>query len=151
MWLIVSFRVRKAFNMTLATGLVHLFPPKHHARAIRILDDVLEIEPNNASCLMGRGYVLQAARKWNEASELFLKVADQLPDDVDVGLVAKEEHAWCLVEKEVPELDIAIKELQSILDQVEALDGYEQRKARLWWRLGQCYWRLEGTKVLHLF
>ncbi|KAL5507335.1 SKI3 [Sanghuangporus vaninii] len=139
-------QVRKAFNVSLATGLVHLFPPKHHSRAIRVLDEVLSLDPNNVPCLMGRGYVLEAAGKWNEAADLFLKVASQLRDDVDVGLVAREQYAWCLIEKEQPELETAIAELQSVLDQIEALDGYEERKARLWWRLGQCYWRLEAEK-----
>ncbi|KAL5485002.1 SKI3 [Sanghuangporus weigelae] len=139
-------QVRKAFNVSLATGLVHLFPPKHHICAIRILDEVLSLDPSNVPCLMGRGYVLEAARKWNEAADLFLKVAIQMRDDVDVGLVAREQHAWCLIEKEQPELETAIAELQSVLDQIEVLDGYEERKARLWWRLGQCYWRLEAEK-----
>lgn len=95
---------------------------------------------------MGRGYVLEAACKWDEAANLFLKVSSQLRDDVDVGLVAREQHAWCLIQKEPPELDTAIAELQSVLDQIEALDGYEERKARVWWRLGQSYWRLGGKR-----
>ncbi|EJD03262.1 TPR-like protein [Fomitiporia mediterranea MF3/22] len=135
-------QVRKAFNASLATGLVHLFPPKHHARAIRVLDDVLSFEPNNVTCLMGRAYVFQASRRWDDAAELFLNVVNQLPDDVEVGLVAKEEHAWCLVERAEPALDVAVEELQFVLNRIEPLDGYEQRKARVWWRLGQCYWRL---------
>lgn len=123
---------------------MHLFSPKHHVRANRILDDVLSFEPNNAVCLMGRGYVLQTAQKWADAAELFLKVTEQLPDDVDLGLVAREQHAWCLAEG--GELDVAVEELQSVLDRLEDLDGYEERKARVWWRLGQCYWRLGGMR-----
>src|SRR5579863_5485593 len=52
--LMVLFSVRKAFNVTLATSLVHLYPPKHHTRALRILGDVLSEDPNNVNCLMGR-------------------------------------------------------------------------------------------------
>ena len=93
---------------------------------------------------MGRGYVLEAAHKLEEAAKLFLKVASQLRNDVDVGLVAREQHAWCLIQKKQPDLDTAIAELQSVLDQIETLDGYDERKARVWWRLGQCYWKLGG-------
>ena len=96
---------------------------------------------------MSRGYVFKAARRWDEAADLFHRVAEQLPDDVDIGLVAREEHAWCLAEKEEPNLDIAIEELNSVLDQVEGFDGYDQRKARVWWRLGQCYWRAGGKDM----
>ena len=134
--------------MSLATGLVHLFPPKHHVRAIRILDDVLSVDPDNVHALMGRGYVFEAARKWNDAAELFLRVVNQLPEDLDVGLVAKEEYAWCLAEKEDCELDAALAELKTVLDQLGPLDGYEERKARLWWRLGQCFWRRGGKNVI---
>ncbi|KAH8119473.1 TPR-like protein [Phellopilus nigrolimitatus] len=136
-------QVRKAFNISLATGLVHLFPPKHHARAIRVLDDVLSFEPDNAPCLMSRGFVKQSARSWADAAELFRKVAVQLPDDVNMGLVAEEERAWCLAEE--GELDVAVEELQNVLDKLEELDGYEERKARVWWRIGVCYWRLGGA------
>ena len=46
---------------------------------------------------MGRGYVLQAAGKWQDAAGSFDVVANKEPEGIDTGLVAKEEHAWCLI------------------------------------------------------
>ena len=84
--------MRKAFKVVLALALVHLFPPKHHARSLRILDDVLNEDPNNVPCLMGRGHVLQYRGKWTEAETMFTH-AYCLDSDSDVGLEAREERA----------------------------------------------------------
>lgn len=97
---------------------------------------------------MGRGYVLQAASKWIDASKLFETVYKVDPDDVNTGFVAREEHAWCLVQ--LDQLDVAAEELQDVLERLEQWDGYETRKARLWWRLGQCYWRQGGKSHLSI-
>lgn len=96
-------------------------------------------------CLMGRGYVLQAANKWEDAAKLFKIVADQAPNDIETGLVAREEHGWCMVQ--LGRVDEALQELQEVLDELEQVEGYETRKARLWWRVGQCYWRLGGEDI----
>lgn len=87
--------------------------------------------------------MLQAASKWEEASKLFEVVIKEDPDNVDTGFIAKEEHAWCLLQ--LNHLQTAAEELQGVLDQLEQWDSYETRKARLWWRLGQCYWQMGGT------
>lgn len=87
--------------------------------------------------------MLQAASKWEEASKLFEVVIKEDPDNVDTGFIAKEEHAWCLLQ--LNQLQTAAEELQGVLDQLEQWDSYETRKARLWWRLGQCSWQMGGT------
>ena len=81
--------------MVLVTSLVHLYPPKHHPRALGIIDEVLAQEPENIACFMGRAYVLQAVNKWDEARALFTKVAQLIPEDLEDGIRAKEELAWC--------------------------------------------------------
>jgi superkiller protein 3 len=83
---IVSSSVRKAFKVVLSTSLVHFFPPKHHPRALRIMDEVLSQDPQNVACLMARGYILEAAAQWTEACECFARVVGLIPDDVDDGL-----------------------------------------------------------------
>jgi superkiller protein 3 len=130
--------VRKAFNVVLGTGLVHFNPPKHHLRALGILDVVLEADKDNIVALMGRGYVMQSAKRWEDARELFGRVAALRPDDLAEGIRAKEEEAWAEVHLE--NLDIAEGALRSIL---ETLDGTEERgedKARCSYRLGRCLW-----------
>ena len=139
-------RVEKSFKISLVSGLVHLYPPKHHKRAAPILEEVLTLDPRNVHALMSRGYVLKAAQKWDEAAQAFLSVAEQLTGDVDIGLAAQEEHAWCLAEQ--GEIEVATEELQAVLDSLEVLKGIGVRKAKVWWRLGVCYWRLGGAKFM---
>jgi superkiller protein 3 len=56
------FSVKKAFNVALATSLVHLYPPKHHTRALRILDEVLSEDPNNVE--LPYGSWLRLTARW---------------------------------------------------------------------------------------
>ena len=65
--------MKKAFNVSLATALVQFYPPKHHTRALGIINAVLAKDPDNVPCLMGRGYILEYVGKWQEAEALFAK------------------------------------------------------------------------------
>ncbi|KAK0197963.1 superkiller protein 3 [Armillaria mellea] len=103
-------------------SLVHLFPPKHHARALSIIDDVLSTSPNNISCLMGRAYVLEQANKWEDAADLFSRVHELLPDDLDNGLRAKEEHAWC--RSRTGAFDFAVAALKEVLDTMDTFNDH---------------------------
>ena len=127
---------------------MHLFPPKHHGRALGIIDDVLSRDSQNIRCLMGRAYILQFSKKWSEAANLFKQVADLLPEDVDDGLRAKEEHAWCNAQGGDP--DGGSKDFKDVLAVMETLDDREGDQARCWWRLGKCYWDM-GGKILNIF
>ncbi|KAI0356305.1 TPR-like protein [Trametes cingulata] len=133
-------QVKKAFNVTLATSLVHLFPPKNHIRALRIIDDVLAEDPDNIPALMGRGFILQYAKKWSDAEELFAKVVKLNPDDFDQASRAREERAWCIAM--FGELQKAADELREVINELDTLEGHEEDKARCWWRLGRCYWEM---------
>uniref|UniRef100_D8QCZ7 Superkiller protein 3 n=1 Tax=Schizophyllum commune (strain H4-8 / FGSC 9210) TaxID=578458 RepID=D8QCZ7_SCHCM len=135
-------RTRMGFNVVLATSLVHLFPPKHHARALPILDDVLSQDPLNVPALMGRAYVLEAAQNWNEAAECLNKVVSILPDDLDDGLRAKEELAWCRSQQ--GDLAGAVEALSEVKETLNGLEGRELDQARCLWRIGKCYWDMGG-------
>lgn len=137
-------RVKSAFNVLLATALVHFYPPKHHVRARRILDDVLQEDPDNVSCLMGLGYVQEYAKRWSDASETFARVIQLRPDDLEVGLRAKEELAWS--KAQVADPDKGVKDLTNVAAMLDTLDDRDQDQARCWWRLGQCYWALEDPE-----
>ncbi|CDO72766.1 hypothetical protein BN946_scf184994.g19 [Trametes cinnabarina] len=132
--------VKKAFHITLATSLVHFYPPKHHVRALRIIDDVLTEDPDNISALMARGFVLQHAKRWEDAAELFGKIIRLKPDDADIASRAKEEHAWCAAMS--GQLQAATEELREVIGELEAIEGHEEDKARCWWKLGRCYWEM---------
>ncbi|KAG1896020.1 superkiller protein 3 [Suillus fuscotomentosus] len=120
--------VRKAFHIILATSFVHLFPPKHHPRALYFLNDVLKQDPTNVDGLMGKGYVFRYAEKWEEAEVLFAQAAEQLPDDVDKGVEAKEESAWCLSRMHADAGVDALKEVFETLKDIEDRDTGESRE-----------------------
>ena len=122
----------------LSGSLVHYFPPKHHIRALRIIDGVLSEDPENVPTLMSRGFILEHAKKWPEAEAIFAKVAQLDPEGVDHGLRAKEEHAWS--EAMCGKLQAAVDELRDVISALDELEGREEDKARAWWRLGRYHW-----------
>ncbi|RDB24954.1 Superkiller protein 3 [Hypsizygus marmoreus] len=135
---------RTRFKVVIATSLVHLFPPKHHPRALRLIDDVLSQSPDNVACLMGRAYILQHGKKWKEAADLFGKVDNLLPDDLDQGLRAREEKAWCLCQFE--DLQMSLTGLLDIFAILEDFEERDEDKARCLWRIGKCYWMMGDDK-----
>ena len=126
----------------LGTSLVHYYPPKHHLRALGILDDVLLNDEVNVPSLMGRAYILQASRDWNAAAQLFLRVYELLSDDVNEGLRAREEQAWCALHQ--GREDEAADALEAVSEVLDNLEGREMDQARCWWRMGKCAWQTEG-------
>lgn len=138
--------VKRAFNVLLAVSLVHYYPPKHHIRALRIIEEVLSEEPDNIACLMSRGYVMQRAHKWDEAAACFHRVAELAPDDVVDGLRAREEEAWCMVETH--NSDAGEKALMEVVDVLDGEEGRENDKARCWWRLGKSRRELGGEQAI---
>lgn len=91
---------------------------------------------------MARGFIMQAAGKFADASEVFLAVPKWETDDNKNIYSAREEYGWCLAE--MGELESAAHELRGVLDKLELSDGQEIKKARVCWRLGVCLWRLGG-------
>ncbi|TFY78330.1 hypothetical protein EWM64_g5681 [Hericium alpestre] len=132
--------VKKAFNIILATSLVHLYPPKHHARALRIIDDILQQDPDNAQSLMGKGSILQCSKDWSRADANFSRVLELLPEDKDDVIRAKEEHAWCQVQ--LGHLEDGAELLKATIDALEGIEGRDEDRARCWWRLGRAYWEM---------
>ncbi|KAF8557962.1 superkiller protein 3 [Imleria badia] len=131
-------QVRKAFDVALATALVHLYPPKHHPRAIRLLDDVLRFDPVNVDALIGRGYVLQHTGKWEEAEALFTKATSLTPPGTQKSVRAKEESAWCLSKIQVGK---GVQALKEVLNDLQG-DEHDMDRARCLWRIGQGCWEM---------
>jgi superkiller protein 3 len=124
----------------MATGLVHHFPPKHHPRALGIIEQVLTKEPNNVPCLLAYAYVLRCGQKYTESRLLFVRVAQLVNKEESrlLYLEAKEEVAWC--DSLSTNYHDACVGLRSIKDELEVVDNHTERKARVWWRLGQTLW-----------
>jgi len=107
-----------------------------------MIDDVLSQSPDNVTCLMGRGYVLQEAKRWAEAWPLFSRVEGLLPGDVMEGLRAKEEAAWCSCQ--LGDLQTAITGLQDTLKALQEQNDRSHDIARCFWRIGKCFWEMGG-------
>ncbi|KAJ7502768.1 TPR-like protein [Mycena galericulata] len=131
---------RLGFKVVLATSLVHLFPPKHHARALSVIDEILSHAPNNTAALMGRAYILEHDRRWDDAAELFLRVSELLPGDMELGIRAQEEQAWC--QSQSGASAAAIKGLEAVLTVLTELEDADAECARCLWRIGKSYWEL---------
>ncbi|KAG9316442.1 superkiller protein 3 [Chiua virens] len=129
-------QVQKAFNVGLATALVHLYPPKHHPRALRLLDDVLRFDPNDVDGLIGRGYVLQYTGRWEEAEGLFTKATSLLSPGTPKSIRAKEEGAWCLSKVQITQ---GVQALKEVLNDLQG-EEYGMDRARCLWRIGKCCW-----------
>jgi superkiller protein 3 len=130
----------------LGTSLVHHYPPKHHASALRILDGVLSDDEANVPSLMGRAYIFQASGDWAAAATSFSRVCELLPDDVDKGIRAREEQAWCALHQGNGE--VAMDELKAISEVLDNLEDREVDQARCWWKMGKCAWQTEGSYPL---
>ncbi|KAF9451265.1 protein prenylyltransferase [Macrolepiota fuliginosa MF-IS2] len=137
-------RTRVGFQAIIATALVHLFPPKHHQRALPILRQALSFSPNNIRCLFAHAYILQTAEDWLPAADVFDKIASLLSDDLDGGLKATEEQAWSHWRATHEEADI--QSLRGVLATLSGLEGREHDTARCLWRIGKCLWDQGGEK-----
>ncbi|KAI6121364.1 superkiller protein 3 [Pisolithus sp. B1] len=133
--------VRKAFNVALATALVHSYPPKHHQRARQLLDDVLKRDPDHVDALLAYGYILQRAEKWEEAKGVFSKATTRLPPDIPKYVRAREECAWCLSRIRIAE---GVKALKDVLKDLEE-EEFTLDRARCLWRIGMACWDLGGS------
>ncbi|KAJ7497133.1 TPR-like protein [Mycena latifolia] len=135
---------RLGFKVVLATALVHLFPPKHHVRALSVIDQVLSQAPSNTAALMGRAYILQHSQRWAEAAELFANVGNLLPGDLQLGIRAQEEQAWC--QSRASELEAGIQGLEDVLAVLTELEDADAECARCLWRIGKSYWDIGDEK-----
>lgn len=123
--------------MTLATSLVHFFPPKHHKEAIHVLDEVLGNSPRNSAAWIGRAFVLQAASEWEAAMEAFDQVSF-LEGDTMRGLRAREESVWCRCQLgQYQEALCGLQHVLELLNNVEE-EGIKSHRARCLWRIGNC-------------
>jgi superkiller protein 3 len=122
------------------TSLVHHFPPKHHPRALGIIEPVLAKEPDNIPCLLGHAYILRYSRKYAEGKSLFAGAARLVNKEEDhlSYLEAVEEVAWC--DSLSKNYQDACEGLRSIIDELDDIAEHSARKARVWWRLGQTLW-----------
>ncbi|WWC70645.1 uncharacterized protein I206_104596 [Kwoniella pini CBS 10737] len=137
--------VRASLDTILGLACVPYFAPKHHPRAIRLLEGVLKFEPNNKEARFARAQIHQAAGKWSHARKEFKSLIDAGGDEKDV-VAAKEELAWCLVnDGDLEKGREILEEVVEIRDARWEKDGKDDEaysRARAWWRLGRAEWSI---------
>ena len=96
---------------------------------------------------MGQAFVQQAALKWKDAGATFDLVFSIIPDDINLGLRAREEGAWCKVQIDLCEEGLV--DLLQVLDALDALDDDKRNsdRARCLWRIGKCHMLLKGPSI----
>jgi superkiller protein 3 len=145
-----AYSARAALDVILGTALVHYYAPKHHPRALQLLDGVLKQNPKATACLMGKGYIFLGESRFSEAREQFeqaleIERAKRLSEDQvrsDLDLEATECVGWSMIKEGRLE-----EGRQMLLDMVEVLDRDEARNqdsARVWTRIGQAEWQMGG-------
>ena len=127
----------------LAISLVHLNPPTHHIRAQRLLDNLLSRSSNNFPCLIARAYIYEHNRNWSKAFLLFSEVYGGATEDT-MRFEARAERVWCMgnIGGRITEALTELHEVATAMDQ--DLKTGKARKARAWWRYGQCLWSSNG-------
>lgn len=148
-------------SQLLLTALTHLHPPQHHARSSRLIDGVLEKDPSHIDTLLARAYIDQSASRWESARGVFEKVRSiaaslnandyrnrierLLSLSPDPDQEAWIEMAWCDVN--LGNLERAKSEMDTILERLDPISfqgATAELRAKLWWRLGQCLWLMDG-------
>lgn len=146
----LSLRARAALDVTLGSALVHFFAPKHHPRALQLLDGVLKQNPKATACLMGKGYIFLGEGRFSEAREQFENalqvergkriVADQAPSNLE--LEATECVGWSMIKE--GRLEEGRVKLLEVVDVLDKDDSRNQDSARVWTRIGQAEWEMQG-------
>ncbi|KAJ7675089.1 superkiller protein 3 SKI3 [Mycena rosella] len=82
--------------------------------------------------------------RWGDAAELFAGVSNLLPGDLQLGIRAQEEKAWC--QSRAGELEVAIQGLEDVLAVLTELEDADVECARCLWRIGKSYWDIGEEK-----
>jgi superkiller protein 3 len=142
-----SSSVRASLDTALGVSLVPYYTPKHHPRALRLLNGVVSTEPSNTEARFARALISQSAEKWAEAREEFQHLLDVGGGDKDM-VSAKEEVGWCLVNEgkleEGRDILEEVVEKRDSRNEAGASDDEAFARARAWWRLGQTEWMIGG-------
>ncbi|OXG33946.1 superkiller protein 3 [Cryptococcus neoformans Bt15] len=136
--------IRADLDTVLGVALVPHYPPKHHARAARILETVLKIHPTNNEARFARAQIYETAGQWSDARQHFEKIVQNGGSEKE-RLDSKEEVGWCLAnEGKLEEGRDILEEVIEVRDtKTEKEKEAEAReRGRTWWRLGRTEWMI---------
>ncbi|CAO1616349.1 unnamed protein product [Parajaminaea phylloscopi] len=139
------------------TALAHIYGSQNHAKAMRLLSDVLD-HGLDVDALFTLAYIESEAQRWDTASRLFqqLKERKSLEDDEkeaaerilslhkEPRIEAKGELAWC--EVKLGRLEEGQEDIVAVIAAFDE-DAHrnpsdqlfdDETRARAWWRAGEC-------------
>lgn len=141
---------RAALDVTLGSALVHFFAPKHHPRAMQLLNGVIKQNPKATACLMGKGYIFLGEGRFTEAREQFEAaleierskriVADQAMSILE--LEATECVGWSMIKES--RLQEGRSKLLEVVDVLDKDESRNQDSARVWTRIGHAEWEMQS-------
>ena len=138
--------LRTLLETDLAVSLTHHDSPRHHVRALRLADTVLQRKPAELRCILSKAYNFESSERWQEAYELFQRVESE-DTEPRVQFEARREKAWCLgnvTDRAQDALD-ELYEVATLMDQDAEIERVQ--KAQAWWRCGQCSWKMDSEST----
>lgn len=151
-------------DILLGSAFVHYYAPKHHPKALKLLDGVLTDHPDSVPCFMGRGYVFAGEQRWHEARLEFEKAialeqesqnSTAVPKEGQPAgsiwstfrLEATEQQGWCMTKEAM--LAEGIEVLRGVAEVFDADVARKIDSARVWWRIGVAEWEMGGKLGFH--
>ncbi|EIW82901.1 TPR-like protein, partial [Coniophora puteana RWD-64-598 SS2] len=131
---------RQSLEECLSWALVHLHPPRHHPRAIHLVEAALAQNAQRSRSLITKGYIMQNASRWQEAADLASRKARVIQDNT---LLAEEEYSWCVsrLEGRIVEGLAGLQSVKATLEGLHEKDSsHAEDIARCVWRIGECNW-----------
>ncbi|EGG05699.1 uncharacterized protein MELLADRAFT_87842 [Melampsora larici-populina 98AG31] len=145
-------KATKKLECYLAIALTYLDAPRYHLQATRLIDKLLDKEPNHGPILMAQASILKSSQRWLEAILSFTQALKSWTDLPPLDrLEAKSDKAWCLVELERTEeaaeqFDNIIHELTELIEADPEQESIHQDLAQNWYRLARCKWAMYHTE-----
>lgn len=93
---------------------------------------------------MGRAYIFEEAKQWEQAANMFKDVSKLRTDDIDVVMRSKEEESWCLCQSQGTKAEIGLSGLLDVLETLKTIPDRDDDLARCFWRVGETYWNIGG-------
>ncbi|CAO1635800.1 unnamed protein product [Jaminaea pallidilutea] len=145
-------------NYVLGASLCRIHASQNHAKALRLLDEVLESQPTHCETLFARGYIEMSAARWESAQGFYRRILQQSsPSDVphnaaarhlsnykDPITAARGNLGWCAVKLgRLQEGLLELEEAQGRMDNdhqrgAADQDFTDEDRADAWWRQGEC-------------
>lgn len=148
---------KAALDSILGVALSHIHGSQNHTKSMRLLDAVLDKQPDDVDALFARGQIEAQAERWEAARGYYLRISQRRVGDGeaekddrllslhrDPKTESRAELAWCDVklgrlEEGKSELEETIETLDADAQLEESMRHFsEVDRAKAWWRSAEC-------------